>query len=329
MEKRAAFHRHGKAGEETILQPLRYTLGSRGPPVIQQQGTTMWSKVRPWKGLQTPPLNGNGAAVSIGCAPATTTRSELSRRRSRGQGQTPGRGDGNHCTFSARVVTNTNHTNPMKSTRAACSSRGAQWGLSEMPDVATQAHRWPRSQGSDHGSKSQRASTEKRARVRHLPSHSNSTRKGTHHIVKGPDQAGKRVLARGPSHLHPTRGSNLTTTCSYVEGVRGVAPRNVRPTMATGPPHNTRYNLLPRAPTHTLQQPVPRGAPILSRSSTHSTHCATQHPPRGGTARSYPTADNTRHNPHPCTPCVAKGTQHAQQRHEGEGGSCCARQRKD
>ena len=24
------------------------------PPVIQQQGTTMWSKVRPWTGLQTP-----------------------------------------------------------------------------------------------------------------------------------------------------------------------------------------------------------------------------------------------------------------------------------
>ena len=32
-----------------------------------------------------------------------------------------------------------------------------------------------------------------------------------------------------------------------------------------------------------------------------------------------PLADNTRHNPHPCAPCVAKETQHTQQRHEGEG----------
>ena len=72
-------------------------------------------------------------------------------------------------------------------------------------------------------------------------------------------------------------------------------------------PHNTRYILLPR------------GAPVLSRSSTHSTHSAAQHPPRGGAGRSYPTTDNTRHNPHPCAPSVAKGTPHAHQRHEGEG----------
>ena len=64
--------------------------------------------------------------------------------------------------------------------------------------------------------------------------------------------------------------------------VRAVAPRSGRPTTAPGPPHNTRYILLP-----------------------HSTHCAAQHPPRGGTTCSYPT--------------TAKGTQHAQQRHEGEG----------
>ena len=89
--------------------------------------------------------------------------------------------------------------------------------------------------------------------------------------------------------------------------VRGVTPRSGRPTTATGPPHNTRYI------------PLPRAAPALSRSSTHSTQCAAQHPPRGGAARSYPTTVNTRHNPHPCAPCVAKGTPHAQQRHEGEG----------
>ena len=214
-------------------------------------------------------------------------------------------------------MTNTNHNNTMKSTRAPSSSWGVQRGLGEMPDVATQAHRGPRSQGSDHGSKSQRAGTEKRAGERHLPSRSDSTRKGRHHIVKRPYQAGIRVPPRGPSHLHSTRGNNLnpSTTRSYVEVVQGVVPRIGRPTTATGPPHNTRYVLLPRA------------APVISRSSTHSTHCAAQHPPRGGAARSYPTTDNTRHNPHPCAPCVAKGTQHARQRHKGE--SCCARQRKD
>ena len=194
----------------------------------------------------------------------------------------------------------------MKSTRAPSASRGVQWGLNKMPDVATQAHRGPRSQGSDHGSKPQRASTEKRAGERHLPSRSDSTRKGMHHIVKRPDQARTRVPPRGPSHLHPTQGNdfNLATTRSYVEVVRGVAPRSGQPSTATGPPHNTCYI------------PLPRAAPVLSCSSTHITHCAAQHPLRGGAARSYPTTDNTRHNPHPCAPCVAKGTQHAQQRHK-------------
>ena len=145
----------------------------------------------------------------------------------------------------------------MKSTRAPSSSRGVQWGLSEMPDVATQAHRGPRSQGSDHGSKSQRTGTEKRAGERLLPSRSNSTRKGTHHVVKRPDQAGRRGPARGPTHLHPTRDTtvNPTTTRSYVEVVRGVAQRSGRPATVRGPPHVTRYILLPRAPTHPPQPP--------------------------------------------------------------------------
>ena len=67
--------------------------------------------------------------------------------------------------------------------------------------------------------------------------------KGTHDIVKRPDQAGLRVPTRGPSHLHPTRGTNLNpaTTRSYAEVVRGVTPRSELPTMATGPPHNTRH----------------------------------------------------------------------------------------
>ena len=145
----------------------------------------------------------------------------------------------------------------MKSTRAPSSSRGVQWGLSEMPDVATQAHRGPRSQGSDHGSKSQRAGTEKRAGERLLPSRSDSTRKGTHHVVKRPDQAGRRGPARGPTHLHPTRDTtvNPTTTRSYVEVVRGVAQRSGWPATVRGPPHVTRYILLPRAPTHAPQPP--------------------------------------------------------------------------
>ena len=123
--------------------------------------------------------------------------------------------------------------------------------------MATQAHRGPRSQGSDHGSKSQRAGTEKRAGERLLPSRSNSTRKGTHHVVKRPDQAGRRGPARGPTHLHPTRDTtvNPTTTRSYVEVVRGVAPRSGRPATVRGPPHVTRYILLPRAPTHPPQPP--------------------------------------------------------------------------
>ena len=80
------------------------------------------------------------------------------------------------------------------------------------------------------------------------------------------------------------------------------------PTTATGPLHNTRYILLLRAVS------------VLSHSSTHSTHCAAQHPPRGGDTRSYSTMGNTRHNRHPCAPCMAaKGTQHVQQRQEAEG----------
>ena len=115
----------------------------------------------------------------------------------------------------------------------------------------------PPSQGSDHGSKSQRAGTEKRAGERLLPSRSDSTRKGTHHVVKRPDQAGRRGPARGPTHLHPTRDTsvNPTTTRSYVEVVRGVAQRSGRPTTVRGPPHVTRYILLPRAPTHPPQPP--------------------------------------------------------------------------
>ena len=102
-----------------------------------------------------------------------------------------------------------------------------------------------------------RAGTEKRAGERLLPSRSNSTRKGTHHVVKRPDQAGRRGPARGPTHLHPTRDTtvNPTTTRSYVEVVRGVAQRSGRPATVRGPPHVTRYILLPRAPTHPPQPP--------------------------------------------------------------------------
>ena len=93
--------------------------------------------------------------------------------------------------------------------------------------------------------------------MRYLPSRSDSTEKGTHHIVKRPDQASK-----GHHTPHPTRGTNLNpaTTRSHVEVVRGVAPRSGRPTMATGPSHNTRYNVYPCTPTYTSQHPPPVGA---------------------------------------------------------------------
>ena len=70
-------------------------------------------------------------------------------------------------------------------------------------------------------------------------------------------QAGRRGPARGPTHLHPTRDTtvNPTTTRSYVEVVRGVAQRSGRPATVRGPPHVTRYILLPRAPTHPPQPP--------------------------------------------------------------------------
>ena len=70
---------------------------------------------------------------------------------------------------------------------------------------------------------------------------------------------------------------------------------------------------------HTSRNTHPLGALVLPRPSTHRTQCAAQRPPWRGAARCYPTTDNTRHNPRPRAPWVAKGTQHAQQRHEGEG----------
>ena len=172
-------------------------------------------------------------------------------------------GEGNPRTFLARVVTNTDHNKTMKSTRAPSSSRGVQWGLSEMPNVATQAHRGPRSQGSDHGSKSQRAGTEKRAGERLLPSRSNSTRKGTHHVVKRPDQAGRRGPARGPTHLHPTRDTtvNPTTTRSYVEVVRGVAQRSGRPEAHPTSPATSYSPVHPRIP----HNPRPRSKGMKER----------------------------------------------------------------
>ena len=83
-------------GKESVIPSTRQSWGGEDPPateihsgelrppVIQQQGTTKGSEVRPWTGLWSSPPNGNGAAVTIGCAPATTTRSELSHWRSRG-----------------------------------------------------------------------------------------------------------------------------------------------------------------------------------------------------------------------------------------------------
>ena len=50
-----------------------------------------------------------------------------------------------------------------------------------------------------------------------------------------------------------------------MEVVRGVALRSGRPTTSTGPPHVTRYILLPCAPTHTPHHPSARGAPALAQ----------------------------------------------------------------
>ena len=177
--------------------------------------------------------------------PATTTRSELSRRQSRGQGQTTGRGKAIPVLFFSQVGDRHQPQKPNEVYTCTEFFLGVQRGLSEMSDAATQAHRGLRSQVSDHGSKSQFAGTEKRAGERHLPSRSDSTRKGTPHIDKRPDQAGIRMRTRGPSQLHPTRGTNLNpaTTHPYVELVRGVTPRSGRPTIATSPPHNTRHNV--------------------------------------------------------------------------------------
>ena len=155
-------------------------------------------------------------------------------------------GNGNPRTFARKVATGTNHKNSMKSTRAPSSSRGVQWGLSEMSDVATQAHQGPRPQGSDHGGKSQRASSEKLAGGKDLPWCSDSARNGTHHVVKHPDQAGIRVPARGPSHLHPTRGNNLNlaATRSYVGVVQ--EPRQQGASKGPyAPPPNTGHHRQP------------------------------------------------------------------------------------
>ena len=80
------------AGEDPLATETH--TGQPRPPVIKQQGTTKGSDVRPWTGLWTPPPNGNGAAVTIGCARATTTRSELPCKRRRGRGQSRARGKG-------------------------------------------------------------------------------------------------------------------------------------------------------------------------------------------------------------------------------------------
>ena len=100
-------------------------------------------------------------------------------------------------------------------------------------------------------------------------------------------------------------------------------PPNTYPRICVGIPPRV------HARTHKhLATPPPPWASAHPRSSTYVTHHATQHPPRhaaprsprqGGTAHPYPTTDNTRHNPYPCTPCLGKGMQHAQQGHKGEG----------
>ena len=49
MERTVSHHQHGFAREEKIPQPPRVI-------VIRQQGTTLWSEVRPWTGLDLRPM---------------------------------------------------------------------------------------------------------------------------------------------------------------------------------------------------------------------------------------------------------------------------------
>ena len=140
-------------------------------------------------------------------------------------------------------------------------------------------------------------------------SRSDPTREGTQHIVKHPDQAGTGVPTRGPTHLRPSRGSNPNpaATYSYVDGVRGVAPRRGLPTMAIGPPCNFCFNAHPRAPTYTAQHPPPRVAPTHPRplptlpATPSNTHHAML-PPSSAPRRNHPSPPNNLHHPPHTTP---------------------------
>ena len=95
----------------------------------------------------------------------------------------------------------------------------------------------------------------------------------------------------------PLRGGGPGSRTKKWAANHGNWPTPLHPLHLT-PPRSTRpFPLL--NPQHPLRRPTPTtgwSRPLLRNNGQHK-----------------------RHNPHPCAPCVAKGTQHTQLRHEGKG----------
>ena len=194
--------------------------------------------------------------------------------------------------------------------------------------MATQAHRGPRSQGSDHSSKSHCTSTEQRARVRHLPLHSDSTKKGMHHIVKRPDQAGLRVPARA-HHTSTQHGAPTATQQQLAPMWRwsgeslqevGCQPWQLAHPTTSATTHTPTHPRTPRTSQHPPPGYTSTSPPFNIRHPPHHpTPTTTRGPTITAPRRNRPRTPNNRHNPYPCAPCGGKGTQHARQGHKGEG----------
>ena len=166
----------------------------------------MGSEVRPWMGLQSSPPNGNGAAVTASQLPQHVASFLAGGVGGKAKLQAGGRqllhlfshgGDRHRPQKPNEVYTCTEFFSGSNGALARC----AKWQPKPTGAVLSR----------DHGSKSQHAGTEKRAGERYLPSRSDSNRKGTHHIVKRPDQAGIRVPAvcGVPFPTHGAHGCGL------------------------------------------------------------------------------------------------------------------------
>ena len=218
-----------------------------------------------------------------------------------GQGQTKSGGKAAPSYFFAMVVTDTNQSVRlhyqlmMKSTRAPSSSRRVQWDPSEMPGLATQANRGPRSRGSDHCSKSEHAGVEKRAGERNQTSRSDSTMEATQHNIMHLQQAGICGLASGPTHPRPSLCTNLhkATTSPMWMCCTG-------PTMASGPSPQLRLQrTLPHHPNpHTTHYPGWH-QPIPARHPTPPTTPPITHQPIPARHPTPPTPPPITHQPIP------------------------------